>query len=190
VLLVSTWGPHGLLESLGLPFLRQTLDLPARYKVLLTVHDHLWFGQEGKDTPWPRLLQTLTGERIRIRGPWEDWIPYLTAADVAIIDYSSLALHYSLLQRPAIAIPVPKQVMTKGALIGTFRSACEPLAEGVPLDASICAAMHNYDRQRFARHLSDVTSYPGVAAGRTRNAVHRLLDLSRGTGIGAREEES
>jgi hypothetical protein len=37
-------------------------------------------------------------------GPAEDWLPFLAAADVAVIDHSSLSLYYALLGRRPRAI--------------------------------------------------------------------------------------
>jgi CDP-glycerol glycerophosphotransferase (TagB/SpsB family) len=177
ILVTSTWGAPGLLETLGPRFLHEAADLPAGYKVILTMHDHLWSSHDRSGTPWRTHVESVSGDRFHVCKPGDSWVPYLTIADVAIVDCSSLALYFALLQRPTIAAPLPDGVLTDGALISSFRSTCHQLTGDQNLLESIVEAIAGHDPRRFAKHLPDVTSYPGTAASRVRAVLTRLLRL-------------
>lgn len=173
-LIASTWGPHGLMESMGRDLIATLERLSGECKVLLTMHNHLWAGRADLPTPWPGVLSRLPPDQITICQPLEDWVPYLVAADVALIDHGSIGLYYALTGKPAITIPVAGKAVVPTAPITRLRAQC-PVARTVSeLPMAIDLAL----RRRPARlPVWEITSYPHQAAARTRAALYQQLRL-------------
>jgi hypothetical protein len=55
-------------------------------------------------------------------GTDDDFAAYLTAADVAVIDHSSLGLYWALPARPTVAVPVPAYGVNLSAPIAALRT--------------------------------------------------------------------
>jgi len=65
VLFMSTWGPHGLLPLRGAALLDAAQRLPAQYKGLVTMHNHLWSGRTDQPSPWPVVCRPGSSSRCR-----------------------------------------------------------------------------------------------------------------------------
>src|SRR5262249_53457574 len=114
----------------------------------------------------------------------KDWAPYLAAADVAVVDHSSLGLYYAMLGRPLVTIPIPPRLVNPIAPLTAPRAAA-PLVDrpgrltaALRLPPVLHAARYGHDRFAVARFQRAVTSYPGQAADRTRAILYRVLGLS------------
>jgi hypothetical protein len=178
VLLMSTWGQHGLLAAHGRDLLEAALRLPRKYKILLTMHDHLWTGGRDEASPWPSRLAQLPKDQFAICGLLQDWVPHVIAADVAILDHGSLGLYYALTCKPAITAHVPEYVVVPNAPATRLR-ACYPLLESTAhLQRVVDDVQRHHDPQAVGRFLGDITSYPGQAVPRIRAVLYERLRLS------------
>lgn len=177
VLFGSTWGPHGLLSTMGLRLLERALALPPTYKAMLTLHPHLWLGRQGEVGPLVRQAMGLEGEGLVVCGRDESWVPYLVAADVAVIDHGSLGLYFSLLRRPTVSVPVAAAEVNPRAQIAALRVASPMLSHPDVLEEVLEAAMERYDPRGIASRIGEVVSHRGEAAARTRTVLYELLRL-------------
>ncbi|WP_045876457.1 hypothetical protein [Pseudofrankia sp. DC12] len=181
VLLISTWGPDGLMGPTGdrgLEFLKEAVRLGDRCRILLSMHPHLWFGA-GDSGPelWRRRLTQFAGSGLSICGPDESWMPYLAAADVAIIDHSSLCLYFGLLNRPTIAVPVPAESINPAAPIAALRLASPLLEQPVGLKEAIATAIATFD-PRLMPGRADILAHRGASVRRIVTALYPTLGLS------------
>lgn len=176
LLLVSTWGPHSLLESRGEEVLRAAMDLPDNFVTLVTSHPHLWVDGD-QISGWGRRLNELRADRVRVCGPYEDWAPYVAAADVGIIDHSSQALFFSLMEKPTIAAPVPDDVVNSGSPIEQLRGVSPRLDHGDSLLQVIRQAQLSFDRTAFTMR-SSITAHPRESAKRVLAVLYDRLGLA------------
>lgn len=179
VLFISTWGPHGtMLGSTGPALLQRVHRLPERYKPLLSMHPHLWQARRLQpQSQWARQLTSLERGRLRTCGPNDSWIPFLAAADVAVIDHSSLGLYFGLLGRPTVAVPVSAHVINPGSQLAALRACSPTLEDPGRLEVTLDLARASYDPHRVADRCGEIVSYPGEAADRTRRLLYHLLTL-------------
>lgn len=179
VLVISTFGPHGMLGRYGLAYLDQALSLGAPYRVLLTMHPHLWTGRHDNRL---RLGAALDPRRrtngLVVCGPDDDFVPYLAAADIAVTDHSSLGLYWALLARPTVTVPVPSHVINLAAPIAALRAGSPLAGEPAELRDALDRATHTFDPRLFAPHRRTLVSNRGRAAETIRGLLYRLLDLT------------
>jgi len=177
VLFMSTFGPHGLLGSGGLALIDQTLRLGGPYRPLLTAHPHVWTGRHDHRRRLAAVLAPRQCDGLLVCGPYDECAPYLAAADVAVVDHSSLGLYYALLGRPLATVPVPARLVNPAAPLTILRSAAPVVDHPSGLAATLAAAVHRHDPAVAARVRPAVTSFPGQAAARTRSVLYRVLGL-------------
>ncbi|MCM3921547.1 CDP-glycerol glycerophosphotransferase family protein [Frankia sp. AiPs1] len=180
VLFISTWGDHGLMGGdggAGLPRLRAAAALGDRYATLLSMHPHLWHA-DGVDGPrlWRQRLNPLADSGLIVCGPDESWAPYLAAADVAIIDHSSLCLYYGILERPSIAVPVQGDQINPAAPIAALRAASPLLRDPADLRATLHTALSTFD-QRLVPGRDRIVAHPGASATRIAAVLYDILSL-------------
>ncbi len=107
VLVMSTWGPLSLFASLGEAFLAEMRELSKRYRFIFSIHPNNFFWKDYPDIirrAWNTL--NLQEEGLLIIPPSTRWEPYMVCADVAVSDHTSMALYYTQLHRPLIAVKV------------------------------------------------------------------------------------
>lgn len=101
ILFAPTGENHNALETMGEEVLRALADT-GLWNLLIKPHDH-----PKKAVDWFAELAHLESRRVRLVKE-QDVIPYLYAADVLLTDASSVAVEYTLLDRPIIFLDVPK----------------------------------------------------------------------------------
>lgn len=177
VLFMSTWGPHGLFRARGIELLAAAQRLPPQYTFLVTMHNHLWAGRFDEPSSWPEHLAMLPEDRFAICGPLDDWVPFVVAADLAVVDHGSLGLYYAMTRKPAMAIHVPDHVVTPDAPATQLRARYLALERVTDLEAVIQAALRQHPFQDIEPILRDITSFPGEAAARTRSVLYQQLQI-------------
>lgn len=101
VLFAPTGGKHNALETVGEEVIR-AIAADGRWCLLIKPHDH-----PKRAIDWFSRLAPLESDRVRlIRDP--DVVSPLRAADLLLTDASSVAVEYTLLDRPMVFIDVPR----------------------------------------------------------------------------------
>ncbi len=101
LLFAPTGDKHNALDTMGIEVIR-TIAGAGSWNLLIKPHDH-----PKRDVDWFAELAPLENERVRLVKD-RDVIPYLHAADLLITDASSVAVEYTLMDRPIIFLDVPK----------------------------------------------------------------------------------
>jgi hypothetical protein len=174
VLVISTFGPHGLLGRYGLEPVDELLAAPG-IRVLLAVHPHVWAGRHDHRASLGGLLAPRARRGLIVCGPDQDWAPFLAAADAAVIDHSSLGLYYALLARPTVAVPVPDRAVNPAAPVAVLRALSPAVNGSGDLAAAVRAAASRFDPATFAACRRGLTAYRGQAAVRTKAVLYELL---------------
>lgn len=165
VLFAPTGEKHNALETAGKNIL-ESFGRASNINLLIKPHDH-----PKNKINWFEKLAPFESDHIRLVKDL-DVIPQLHAADVLITDASSVAVEYTLLNRPIIFIDVPKlfkrvekrapsmDLETYGRKIGTVVKEPENTLEIV--QQSLASPQQNQEiRQAMAKH---VFHGPGQAA--------------------------
>jgi hypothetical protein len=177
VLFASTWGAHGLLGATGTGLLERALSLPE-YAVMLTAHPHVWQGRRGEPpTRWDRRLAPLVERGLTVCGPDEGWVPYLVAADLAVIDHGSLGLYFALLGRPTVRIPVPATEINPRSPIAVLRECSPLLRDPEDLGRVVEHARRAHDPDMVAARCGEIVSYLGEASMRIRAVLYQRLPV-------------
>lgn len=172
VLYAPTGGKHNSLDVMG-EALVATIGAQEDWNLLVKPHDH-----PKRAVDWFSLLAPLENERVRVvRGP--DVVPLLLAADALLTDASSVAVEYTLLDRPMVFVDVPKlfkNVIKRGAAldletygreVGLVAKTPEAVVDALR-EALAHPARESALRQQMAAH---VFHDPGGAAERVASVV-------------------
>jgi hypothetical protein len=111
VLFAPTGNKHNALEAVGREVISE-IGARGEWNLLVKPHDH-----PKKQIDWFGELADLESDRVRVVRDY-DIVPYLCAADLLLTDASSVAVEYTLLDRPMVFIDVPKlfkNVVKRGA---------------------------------------------------------------------------
>lgn len=101
ILFAPTGTKGNALESMGAEVIQQLAECND-YNVLIKPHDH-----PKRTIDWFRELAPLENERVRLVRDL-DVVPYLNAADLLMTDASSVAVEYTLLDRPIVFLDCPR----------------------------------------------------------------------------------
>lgn len=178
LLLAPTGDKHNALELMGREVI-QAIAAHAEWNLLVKPHDH-----PKNDIDWFAKLADLEGPRVRlIRG--KNVVPYLQAADVLLTDASSVALEFTLLDRPILFLDTPKLIKrvkkrapaldldTYGRKIGRIVAGPEEVVSAV----AECLANPGREsalRRQAAAHLFHL---PGGAAKRVAGVILHAAGL-------------
>ena len=172
LLFAPTGDKHNALDTMGVEVIRAIRDA-GPYNLLVKPHDH-----PKKDHDWFTELEPLESDRVRLVRD-KDVIPYLHAADLLLTDASSVAVEYTLLDRPIIFLDVPKllkklrerapalDLTTYGRKIGRVVKKTEDLATAVA-DSLAHKRRKSKLRRAMARH---VFYSPGGATERVAGVI-------------------
>lgn len=174
VLVISTFGPHGLLGSCGLGLVDELLAWQGA-RAMLTVHPHVWAGRHDHRAAVGAMLALRAARGLIVCGPDRDWAPFLAAADVAVTDHSSLGLYFALLARPTVAVPVLAGVVNSLAPVAALRALSPAVTGPGGLAAAVTAAAGRFDPAAFAPFRGGLAAHPGQAAARTRSVLYEQL---------------
>ena len=179
LLFAPTGDKDNALEVMGEDLVR-AIAAEGRWNLLVKPHDH-----PKRQVDWFRRLAPYESGQVRlVRGL--DVVPYLRVADALLTDASSVAVEYTLLDRPIVFLDVPKLLArvkkrapnldldTYGRRIG--RIAATP-AEAV---AVIGDALAHPGRERDVRRAmaSHIFHDPGGAVNRVAAVVRHAAGLS------------
>ena len=145
VVVMSSWGPHGLIPRYGaeiLPLLSRLVDI-GDFAFVITMHQNLWSGQKPPGD-WAALVRAAEQPHIRVVGPDEDAVPFLAASDAAVTDHTSFGTVYSLLGQPMIPMYVPPDFLTSGTYSRWLMDSHAPLHRVEDLEAALRAEDGRY----------------------------------------------
>ena len=136
---------------------------------------HVWAGRHDHRAGLGGPLASRAQAGLIVCGPDRDWVPFLAAADAAVIDHSSLGLYYALLARPTVAVPVRDRAVNPAAPVAVLRALSPAVTGGGDLAAAVRAAAGRFDPAAFAACRRGLTAYRGQAAARTQAVLYELL---------------
>ncbi len=101
LLFAPTGEKYNALDTMGVKVIKAIADA-GKWNLLVKPHDH-----PKKKVDWFEELAPFESERLKLVKD-KDIIPYLHAADLLITDASSVAVEYTLMNRPIIFLDIPK----------------------------------------------------------------------------------
>ncbi|MFQ5328831.1 MAG: CDP-glycerol glycerophosphotransferase family protein [Thermodesulfobacteriota bacterium] len=101
LLFAPTGEKHNALDVMGKEVIKAIAD-DGSWNLLVKPHDH-----PKKSVNWFEELAPFESSRVRLVRD-KDIIPYLHAADLLITDASSVAVEYSIMDRPIVFLDIPK----------------------------------------------------------------------------------
>ncbi len=188
ILYAPTGGKHNSLDEMGEELIEAVRD-GGPWNLLIKPHDH-----PKKSIDWISRLAKLIGPRVKLV-PGFDIIPFLTAADLLVTDASSVAMEYTLRDRPIVFVDVPKlleNVKSRGGALDleTYGRKIGTIAKG-PTDiaAVIQSALEHPDREGALRRTAaqDLFHSPGSATENVASVIRLAAGLANGTSASIEE---
>lgn len=178
VLVLSTFGPDSLFQTMGDDFLEQSRKLQGEFCFILSVHPNEYCSRALGQRVWGEYLRSQREYGFVVREPSERWIPYIVACDIVITDHTSLCDAAALLERPIIFVPVRDELIWKGSVRWKLRQFAPVLKETQQLREVLVAAKNNYPLQKLHKLATTINPHPGEAAECIRKQIYDLLKIS------------
>lgn len=185
LLFAPTGDKDNALDTMGEEIIKAIRDA-GHWNLLVKPHDH-----PKRAVNWRERLRPLENDRVRVVRGW-DVVPYLKAADLLLTDASSVAVEYTLLDRPIVFIDVPTlfarvderseamDLNTYGRKIGVVVEKPTGLVQAIA-DALAHPGRESPLRRRMAAHVFHA---PGGAAERVAGVVRHAAGLDEGLPAG------
>ena len=178
VLVLGAWGPQSLYNRMGDVILSQSRDLMGEFRFILNVHPHEYRPKPSGERVWGEYLRTQKKNGFIIREPDEDWIPYMVACDVILTDYTSLALHGTLLKRPVVYVPLPESLKNPESLVWRLYELSPVINDDASdLGDRLRQSLNDYPFGKLEELASQINSYPGQSRPRVLKELYSLLKL-------------
>lgn len=174
VVLCSTWGDGSLIQGMGRALIEHAGAVAKRRRdrFLLSVHPRAWRDEEL--VAW---MQAHHSPHVRLLGPGEDWERAFVAADVLLVDHTSLLAMYALLGKPYVCVPIADSVLDAASTLAKLRALAPTLAQPHELEAALDAVRQDFPREALRALAHEIDAAPGEAAERMRAATYELLRL-------------
>jgi CDP-glycerol glycerophosphotransferase (TagB/SpsB family) len=178
LLLAPTGDKYNALELMGREVI-QAIAAQGAWNLLVKPHDH-----PKNDIDWFSELADLEGEGVRLVRD-KNVVPYLHSADVLLTDASSVALEYTLLDRPILFLDTPKLIKrlkkkapaldldTYGRKLGRIVAGPEDVVNQIS-DCLASPGRESALRRQAAEHLFHL---PGEAAKRVAGVIRHAAGL-------------
>jgi hypothetical protein len=179
VFVLSTWGRHGLFNSMGDAFLKSARKLLGEFRFVLAPHPLDYRPKPNGQRVWGDYLRSQKQYGFLIREPGEDWMPYMAACDAILTDHTALALHGTLIRRPTVTVPIPDEVVEKGSPFWYLRNISPVIRDDASdLRHRLLDALENYPSEMLSLVAERINSCPGRSAVKIRKEVYNLLNLT------------
>jgi hypothetical protein len=179
LLFAPTGEKHNALDTMGVEVVKEISET-GKWNLLVKPHDH-----PKKNIDWFKELAPFESDKVKLIKS-KDVIPYLHAADLLITDASSVAVEYTLMDRPIIFLDIPKlfkrlkkrapnlDLDTYGRKIGSIVGKSDNLVE------AISESLANPDREGEIRRKmsSHIFHAPGLATANVLGVVLYAAGLS------------
>ncbi len=180
VLFAPTGDKDNALDTMGERIVTALRD-DGRWNLFVKPHDH-----PKRAIDWKERLRPLENNRFRVVRSW-DVVPYLKVADLLVTDASSVAVEYTLLDRPIVFVDVPTlfarvderseamDLTTYGRKIGVI------VQDPAALPAAVADALAHPSRESpLRRKMADhVFHAPGTVAARVAGVVLHEAGVER-----------
>ncbi|MFQ5354201.1 MAG: CDP-glycerol glycerophosphotransferase family protein [Thermodesulfobacteriota bacterium] len=180
ILFAPTGEKYNALDMMGREVV-EAISRPGLWNLLVKPHDH-----PKKNIDWFTELAPFESGRVRLVRD-RDISPYLFAADLLITDMSSVAVEYTLMDRPIIFLDIPKLMrrVTKRAPaldLQTYgRRTGRLVSAPAELESAIKDSLANPDREGELRRSMAAHLFhdPGNAARNVAGVVRCAAGLAR-----------
>lgn len=178
VLVLSTFGPDSLFQTMGDDFLEQSHQLLGEFRFILSVHPNEYCPRAPGQRVWGEYLRSQREYGFVVREPSESWVPYMVACDIVLTDHTSLCDAAALLKKPIIFVPVREELIWNGSVRWKLRQFAPVLKETQKLREVLVAAKNNYPLHELHELAKTINPHHGKAAEHIRKQIYDLLKIS------------
>jgi len=165
ILFGCTWGKESMMESMRHELINEARKLKNKYRFIFSTHPQHWPPHQNNATSIGLSLLKHEKEGFIIRRQPSSCLPYLIAADAAIVDFSSTIVYQVLLKTPMACTPFPEHVIHEQSTRRSIYNACPHFSNPKDLEETIEHLLEiNISEYKHLSH--QILSYPGEAKKR------------------------
>jgi hypothetical protein len=175
VLIASTWGPLSLIHKMGRQLVQEAMGLADQYQFIVSVHQQVWVERAPASRDLCCWLKEMSSASIRVISPFDDWIPWLAASDIAIVDHTSLGLYFAHLRRPIIHFAADEKCSIPGWPAYRIREFAPRLRVPGELAGLLGQVSEDYPYGELDRLNADTVAHTGRGRQLLRDQLGGLL---------------
>lgn len=176
---ISTWGPHCLLQSLGESMFAPVERLLRHYNVFMLGHPNNFVVSGGGDPKWLKVTDELARRGVVFSNDAFAAPELLATADTIVIDYTSMLCYSLLLDRPIVYFENPNLRRRGIGVLSLIREHLHRIDSMETIEQDIETANAAFRPGQYGSISAQVTEHLGQCSPRTLEVMYELLNLDR-----------
>lgn len=133
----GSWNRESLFHVLGEGLFEVCDRLKDRYSFIFSIHPREYQQYDPEVKPMGALVERQREKGFVVRSPGEDWIPYIMASDVAVVDYSTMMSLAILAGKKVIVSEFPDEKVGACSLAYQVKRTFPVLKDAMELETAL-----------------------------------------------------
>lgn len=133
----GSWNRESLFHVLGEELFEACERLKDKYTFIFSIHPREYRQYDENIRPMGELVERQRGRGHLVRSPGEDWVPYIMASDVVVVDYSTMMSLAILAGKKVMLSDFPDEKVGTYSLAFQVKKTCPVLRHASELKDSL-----------------------------------------------------
>lgn len=134
----GSWGEESLFHTLGEDLFRVCEKLKQQgYAFIFSIHPREYQRYDTQIEPLGEKVEACREKGMIVRSPKQDWLPYMMASDVVLIDYSAMLSLAVLAGKKIIQTDFPEGKVWKRSMYAELRNVFPVISRAQDLEAAL-----------------------------------------------------
>ncbi|OGW97323.1 MAG: hypothetical protein A2Y04_04695 [Omnitrophica WOR_2 bacterium GWC2_45_7] len=178
VMIVSSWGPHSLIQTQCEALLGKLEVLARDYNLILSIHLNNYNPKHSPQFCFDEIFNKLVVKNVHVIKRGESPIKWLGAADLLITDFTSTSLYFTVLGRPVIYYDNPALDFDAVSLILELRKITLNISDLSVIEQDIPKAFRDFNPEKMRELASKIDGSLGTALERYKYEIYESLGMN------------
>ncbi len=152
----GSWNQESLFHVLGVELFDICKDLKQKgYEFIFSIHPREYQVYDDKIRPLGRLVEEQREHGFWVRSPGEDWLPYMMASDIVLVDYSSMLSLAVLAGKKVILSEFPDSRIWKKSMYYEIKQTFPVLKDVKQLEQALKELEHSNQYEKEIKRFQD-----------------------------------
>lgn len=134
----GSWGKESLFHMLGENLITEFENLRQKgYEFILSIHPREYWQYDETIEPLGEKIEACREKGMIVRSPQQDWLPYMMACDVVLIDYSAMLSLAVLAGKKIIQTDFPEGKVWRRSMYAELRKVFPVISRAEDLEATL-----------------------------------------------------
>lgn len=169
----GSWNRESLFHVLGEGLFDVCDRLKDRYSFIFSIHPREYQQYDPEVKPMGALVERQREKGFVVRSPGEDWIPYIMASDVAVVDYSTMMSLAILAGKKVIVSEFPDEKVGACSLAYQVKRTFPVLKDAMELETALKQVLEVPVFEQMAERFQEELY---VSSGEYKKKIQRITE--------------